>query len=111
MRSQPTSWFRLEGTEFSSRGWPPGTELLLDTRLRPKRGDVVVAQHGAALRVGVFGSEAGRLAVRNDLGSVWLSSARDVLGVVTIAEPPLHGMPLRPTRQRRSRNAGSGSPA
>lgn len=110
MRSQPTSWFRLDGPEFTSRGWPPGTELLLDSRRRPQRGDIVVAEQGSALRIGVFGSQAGRLALRNDLGSIWLTSARQVVGVVTIAEPPLQGMPVGPTR-RRSRTVGSGSPA
>lgn len=101
MRSHPTSWHRLDGSEFASRGWPPGTELLVDPRRRAQRGDVVLARHAGDVRVGVYGSEAGRIALRSDLGSVWLTSAAQVIGVVTIAEPPLHGMPLSPARRRR----------
>lgn len=97
---EPLAWYRVEGTEFTSRGWPAGTELLIDVNRTPQRGDVVLARHGGMLRAGELSHEVGRLAVRSDHGSIWLESAAQVVGVVRVAEPPLHGMPVSPARRQ-----------
>ncbi|MEQ6903454.1 hypothetical protein [Nocardioides sp. YIM 152588] len=78
---------------LASRGWPAGTELLVDPARRPRRGEVALARHGDREVVGVFGLELGRTALRHDRGSVWLTSAAQVVGVVVMAGPPLAGLP------------------
>jgi hypothetical protein len=88
--------YRLRGDELASRGWPAGTELLIDRSRRPRRGQVALVSEGGRLKIGVFDVQLGRAALRSDRGSVWIGASARVVGVVTTAGPPLAGMPDLP---------------
>ncbi|TIC81521.1 hypothetical protein E8D34_17725 [Nocardioides sp. GY 10113] len=77
------------GDGLASRGWPAGTELLIDPRRRPRRGEPALARVTERDVVGVFDLELGRAALRTDRGSVWLTSAAQIVGAVVLAAPPL----------------------
>lgn len=81
---------------LAARGWPRGTEVLVDPARRVVRGEVVLADDGGRLRVGELALELGRPSLRTDVGVVWLGSSVRYLGVVVAAEPPLAGMPDLP---------------
>jgi hypothetical protein len=85
---------RLRTDALASRGWPAGTELLVEpTGRRPQRGDVILAREGGRLKVGVFDLQLGRRVLRSDRGATWLGASAEVVGVVTVAGAPLAGMP------------------
>lgn len=88
--------YRLRGDDLASRGWPAGTELLIDRSRRPRRGQVALVSEGGRLKIGVFDVQLGRAALRSDRGSVWIGASARVVGVVTTAGPPLAGMPDLP---------------
>lgn len=84
---------RMASDALASRGWPEGTELLVARGRRPRRGDVALVIDRGRRRVGVYGLELGRVALRSDHGSVWLGPTAEVLGVVVQAAPPLPETP------------------
>lgn len=81
---------RMSSDALASRGWPPGTELLIDPERRPQRGDVALVIDRGRRIVGVFGLQLGRLALHTDAGAHWLGPTAEVLGVVVQADAPLH---------------------
>lgn len=87
--------YRLTNDAFASRGWPPGTELVVDVRRRPVRGDVALVREGSRLRIGVFDVQFGRGVLRTDHGAVILGGAARHVGVVdqVVVGVPLEGMP------------------
>ncbi len=87
---------RLRNDAFASRGWPAGTELLVDVRRRPQRGDVALVREGGRLKIGVLERQLGRSALRTDHGTVWLGSTARFVGVVTLVGATLDGMPELP---------------
>lgn len=87
---------RLRNDAFASRGWPAGTELLVDVRRRPQRGEVALVREGGRLKIGVLERQLGRSALRTDHGTVWLGSTARFVGVVTLVGATLDGMPDLP---------------
>ncbi|HWI44330.1 MAG TPA: hypothetical protein VNS81_11985 [Nocardioides sp.] len=87
---------RLRNDALASRGWPSGTELLIDPDRRPQRGEVALAREGSRLRIGVMDVCRGRVALHNDHGVAWLASTARLVGVVVVASAPLAGMPAPP---------------
>ncbi|TNM49577.1 hypothetical protein FHP29_01640 [Nocardioides albidus] len=85
---------RLRNDALASHGWPAGTELLVSTARRPRRGEVALVREGGRLRLGVLEVQFGRSALRTDQGSTLLGPAARMVGVVTVAGPPLAGMPV-----------------
>ncbi|MEU0315040.1 hypothetical protein [Nocardioides sp. NPDC006273] len=84
---------RLVGAHLTSRGLPPGSDLLINPR-RPKRGEVAVVRSGGRIRVGIFDLERGRAVLRSDRGTRWLPSDAVYIGVAALASPTLDGMPM-----------------
>lgn len=84
---------RMADDSLAERGWPTGTEVVVDPARRSRRGEMVLACDGGLLRVGVLALELGRPALRTDAGVHWLSAGVEFLGVVVDAESPLAGMP------------------
>lgn len=82
----------VQGDEFLSWGWAPGTVLHYEPMARAARGSLVVVRLGEREVAGEFGLERGRPVLRTDLGTVWLGPHIRVVGVVRIAEPPLPGI-------------------
>ncbi len=89
--------YRLRGDELASRGWPTGTELLIDRGRRPRRGQVALVSEGGRLKIGVFDVQLGRAALRSDRGSAWLGASARIVGVAMLAGAPLAGMPDVPS--------------
>lgn len=99
--SEPAGEVVVEGLEFASRGWGPGTVLLVRPATRAARGQMVVVRDGQhheqrdgqrdeqGVRVGVLGLDVGRRALFTDRGATWLAEGARVIGVVVAAEPPL----------------------
>ncbi|MCR1783264.1 hypothetical protein KVF89_12025 [Nocardioides carbamazepini] len=87
---------RLRNDALASHGWPAGTELLVSTDRRPRRGEVALVREGGRLRIGVLEVRFGRSALRTDQGATLLSSSARMVGVVTVAGAPLAGMPVQP---------------
>jgi hypothetical protein len=87
---------RLRNDALASRGWPSGTELLIDPDRRPQRGEVALAREGSRLRIGVMDVCRGRVALQTDHGVAWLASTARLVGVVVVASAPLAGMPAPP---------------
>lgn len=85
---------RLRNDALASRGWPPGTELVVATDRRPRRGEVALVKEGGRLRIGVLEVQYGRSALRTDHGSVLLGSTARMVGVVAVVAAPLEGMPV-----------------
>lgn len=79
----------VDGREFASRGWGPGTVLLTQPVRRAARGEMVVVRDGDRVLVGVLGLDVGRRALFTDHGATWLAEGARVTGVVVAAEPPL----------------------
>ncbi|WP_408895763.1 hypothetical protein ACJ5H2_12690 [Nocardioides sp. R1-1] len=84
---------RLRNDALASRGWPAGTELLVSTDRRPRRGEVALVREGGRLKIGVLEVQFGRSALRTDVGATLLGSTARMVGVVTVAGAPLAGMP------------------
>ncbi len=84
---------RLRNDALASHGWPAGTELLVSTDRRPRRGEVALVREGGRLRIGVLEVQYGRSALRTDQGATLLGSTARMVGVVTVAGAPLAGMP------------------
>lgn len=91
----PDAWLRirLRTDVLASRGWVPGTELVVERGRRPRRGEVTLVRVDGRARIGVFDLHLGRGALRTDHGTSLLGSSVTYLGVVTLAAPPLAGMP------------------
>ncbi|NGN93307.1 hypothetical protein G5C66_11220 [Nocardioides sp. KC13] len=87
-----TQVHRLVGAHLTSRGLPPGSDLLINPR-RPKRGEVAVVRSGGRTRVGIFDLERGRAVLRSDRGTRWLPPDTVYVGVAALASPTLDGMP------------------
>ncbi|MER7605423.1 hypothetical protein [Nocardioides sp. NPDC127503] len=87
-----TQVYRLVGAHLTSRGLPPGSDLMINPR-RPKRGEVAVVRFGGRTRVGVFDLERGRAVLRSDRGTRWLPPDAVYIGVAALASPTLDGMP------------------
>jgi hypothetical protein len=85
--------YRLRNDALASRGWPAGTELVVDEGRRPQRGEVALVTEGGRLKIGVFDVQFGRGVLRTDQGSVMLGSTARHVGVVAMASAPLDGMP------------------
>ncbi|GGR67796.1 hypothetical protein GCM10010197_39050 [Nocardioides luteus] len=83
---------RLVGGHLTSRGLPPGSDLMIDPR-RPRRGEVAVVRSGGRTRVGIFDLERGRAVLRSDRGTRWLPPDTVYVGVAALAAPTLDGMP------------------
>ena len=83
---------RLVGAHLTSRGLPPGSDLVIDPR-RPRRGEVAVVRSGGRTRVGIFDLERGRAVLRSDRGTRWLPPDTVYVGVAALASPTLDGMP------------------
>ena len=83
---------RLVGAHLTSRGLPPGSDLVINPR-RPTRGDVAVVRSGGRVRVGIFDLERGRAVLRSDRGTRWLPPDAVYVGVAALASPTLDGMP------------------
>lgn len=79
-----------------ARGWPAGTEVVVDPMRRPARGDVVVARERGLLAAGVVDRQFGRSVIRNDRGVSWIGLGAEVVGVVTVVAPALHPAPPAP---------------
>ncbi|WP_141780185.1 hypothetical protein [Nocardioides albertanoniae] len=87
-----TQVHRLVGAHLTSRGLPPGSDLLIDPR-RPERGEVAVVRSGGRTRVGIFDLERGRTVLRSDRGIRWLPPDAVYVGVAALVSPTLDGMP------------------
>lgn len=87
---------RLRNDALASYGWPAGTELLVSGERRPRRGEVALVREGGRLKIGVLEVQFGRSMLRTDHGSTLLGSGARMVGVVTVAGPPLAGMPTLP---------------
>lgn len=85
---------RLRNDALASRGWPAGTELVVATDRRPRRGEVALVKEGGRLKIGVLEVQFGRSALRTDHGSTLLGSTARMVGVVVVAAAPLAGMPV-----------------
>ncbi|GAA4823167.1 hypothetical protein ACFQ0K_16605 [Nocardioides caeni] len=87
--------YRLSNDALASRGWPAGTELVVEEGRRAVRGDVALVREGARLRIGVLDVQFGRGVLRTDHGSVILGAGARHVGVVTqvVVGVPLDGMP------------------
>ncbi|MBM7519965.1 hypothetical protein [Nocardioides nitrophenolicus] len=85
---------RLRNDALASHGWPAGTELLVSTDRRPRRGEVALVREGGRLKIGVLEIQFGRSALRTDHGATLLGSTARMVGVVTVAGAPLAGMPV-----------------
>ncbi|WP_143055069.1 hypothetical protein [Nocardioides luteus] len=83
---------RLVGAHLTSRGLPPGSDLVINPR-RPRRGEVAVVRSGGRTRVGIFDLERGRAVLRSDRGTRWLPPDTVYVGVAALASPTLDGMP------------------
>jgi hypothetical protein len=79
--------------DLASLGYPAGTELVVDPGRLPRRGQLLLVREGGRLKIGVFEVELGRAVLRSDLGSTWLGSSVEFVGVATLAGAPLDGMP------------------
>ncbi len=79
----------LGGELARARGWPAGTEVLLDPARRPQWADVVVVRERGALVAGVVGRQFGRPVLRNDRGVIWIGLGAEVVGVVEVVAPVL----------------------
>lgn len=87
------SSYRLGAELVTTRGWPAGTEVLVDGGRRPVRGDVVVVRERGRVGVGVFDRRFGRSVLVSDAGVGWIGPATEVLGVATVVGAALDGMP------------------
>lgn len=85
---------RLRNDALASHGWPAGTELVVSTDRRPRRGEVALVREGSRLKIGVLEVQFGRSALRTDHGATLVGSSARMVGVVTVAAAPLDGMPL-----------------
>ena len=85
---------RLRNDALASHGWPAGTELLVSTDRRPRRGEVALVREGGRLRIGVLEIQFGRSALRTDHGATLLASSARMVGVVSVVAAPLDGMPF-----------------
>lgn len=83
---------RLIGAHLTSRGLPPGSDLVITPR-RPRRGEVAIVRSGGRVRVGIFDHERGRAVLRSDRGTRWLPPDAVYLGIAALAAPTLDGMP------------------
>jgi hypothetical protein len=83
---------RLVGAHVTSRGLPPGSDLMISPR-RPKRGEVAVVRSGGRTRVCVVDLERGQAVLRSDRGTPWLPPDAVYLGVAALYSPTLDGMP------------------
>lgn len=87
---------RLRNDALASHGWPAGTELVVSTDRRPRRGEVALVREGGRLKIGVLEIQFGRSALRTDHGAFLLGASARMVGVVTVAGAPLAGMPGLP---------------
>lgn len=78
---------------LEARGWPAGTEALVDPTRRPARADVVVFRERGLLLAGIFHHQFGRPLVHNDRGVTWVGLGAEVIGVVVLVGPALDRMP------------------
>lgn len=85
---------RLRNDALASHGWPAGTELVVSTGRRPRRGEVALVREGGRLRIGVLEVQFGRSVLRTDHGPTLLGSTARTVGVVVVAAAPLAGMPV-----------------
>lgn len=87
---------RLRNDAFASRGWPAGTELLIDLDRWPEEGELALARDRGRLQLGVLERRLGRWALLSDHGTAWLTNAARYVGTVVEISAPLAGMPARP---------------
>jgi len=80
-----------------ARGWPAGTEVVVDPTRHPARADVVVASERGVMTAGVVDRQFGRPVIRNDRGVIWIGLGAEVVGVVTEVAPALHPVPPEPS--------------
>lgn len=85
----PSGVHRLESDDFAASGWPAGSLLLLRPASRAVRGELVVVREAGRTKVGWFGADRGRPALRTDVGAAWLSDRARVVATVLAVEPTL----------------------
>lgn len=85
---------RLGSDALASLGLPAGTQLIVDTTQKPKRGQILFVRTQGRLKVGVLEVQFGRSVLRSDHGTFWLDPATEIWGVATAADPPLEGLLL-----------------
>lgn len=85
---------RLGSDALASFGLPAGTQIIVDTTQRPRRGQILFVRTQGRLRVGVLDVQFGRSVLRSDRGTVWLDPATEIWGVATAADPPIEGLCL-----------------
>ena len=83
---------RLGSDALASHGLPAGTQLVVDTTRRPRRGQILFVRMQGRLRVGVLDIQFGRSVLRSDHGTLWLDPAAEIWGVAVAADLPLDGL-------------------
>lgn len=82
------------GDELSvARGWPAGTEVVIDRSRRAVRGDVVLFRERGVLAAATVDRQFGRQVLRNDRGVSWIGLGADVVGVVVLVGQALCYLP------------------
>lgn len=82
------------GDELSvARGWPAGTEVVIDRSKRAVRGDVVLFRERGVLAAATIDRQFGRPVLRNDRGVSWIGLGADVVGVVVLVGQALCQLP------------------
>jgi len=76
-----------------ARGWPAGTEVVIDPSRRPVRGDVVLFRERGVLAAAAVDRQFGRPVLRNDRGVSWIGLGADVVGVVILVGQALCPLP------------------
>ncbi|WP_154402803.1 hypothetical protein [Nocardioides speluncae] len=79
-----------------ARGWPAGTEVVIDRSRRAVRGDVVLFRERGVLAAATVDRQFGRPVLRNDRGISWIGLGADVVGVVVLVGQALCQLPPAP---------------
>lgn len=85
---------RLGSDALASLGFPAGTQMIVDTTQKPRRGQILFVRTQGRLKVGVLEVQFGRSVLRSDHGTFWLDPASEIWGVATAADPPIEGLLL-----------------
>ena len=83
---------RLGSDALASLGFPAGTQMIVDTTQKPRRGQILFVRTQGRLKVGVLEVQFGRSVLRSDHGAFWLDPATEVWGVAVAADPPIEGL-------------------
>lgn len=83
---------RLGSDALASLGFPVGTQMIVDTTRKPRRGQILFVRTQGRLKVGVLEVQFGRSVLRSDHGAFWLDPAIEIWGVAIAADPPIEGL-------------------